>query len=78
MLYVVILDIIGPTVVEVVNLASHLATVLQVKGFVYLAESTLAQNWQNQVLIIKYSESLAPMDATVLWLLFVPDPLELN
>ena len=66
MLNVVVLYLIGPTIVKVVNLACHFATVFQVKGFVDFAKTTLAQNRQNQVLIIKHSEGFASVDTAVL------------
>lgn len=52
MLDVVVLDLITPTVVEVVDLASDLTAILQVKSLVDLGEATLAQDGQDQILVV--------------------------
>ena len=44
MLDVVILDLITPTVVEVVNLAGNLTAILQVESLIDLREAALAQD----------------------------------
>lgn len=42
MLDVVVLDLVRPAIVEMVDLACDFTTILQVKGFVDLAETTFA------------------------------------
>ena len=78
MLDVIVLDLLRPAVVEVVDFAGDLPTVFEVEGFVDLGEASLAQNGQDEVLIVQHCESLAPVDAAVLGLLFVADALVLD
>ena len=78
MLDVVVLDLVTPAVIEVVDLAGDLATILQVKRLVHLREATLAEDGQDEVLVVEDGESLAPVDAAVLGLLLVANPLILD
>ena len=78
MLYVVVFDLVIPTIIKVMDFACYFAAVLEIECLVYLGKSTFAKNWKNQVPIIEHSECLAPVNATILWLLFVPYPLVFN
>ena len=70
---VVVLDLVRPAIVEMVDLARDFTAILQVEGFVDLAEATFAQNREDQVLVVQDCEGLAPMDATVFRLFLVAD-----
>jgi len=78
MLDIVVLDLITPTVIEVVDFAGDLPAVLQVKSLVHFREPALPKDRQDQVLIVEDGECLAAMDAAILGLLLVSYSLELN
>ena len=56
MLDIIILDLLAPTVVEVVDFASHLPAVLQIVSLVDLRIATFTKNTQDQVSVLQHRE----------------------
>ena len=78
MLDVVVLDLLRPTVVEVVHLAGNFTTRLQVIRLVHFRVATLAQHAHDKVAILEDSKVIATVvDAAVLGSFLVSHALEL-
>jgi hypothetical protein len=54
--YIVIFNLLGPAVVEVMNFASNLATIFEIVGFVHLRVASFTEYTQNQVAILQNSK----------------------
>jgi len=74
---VIVLDLLGPAVVEVVDLAGNFSAGLQVVCLVDFGVASLAKDAQDEVAIFEHRELILRVDAAVLGVLLVSHPLEL-
>jgi hypothetical protein len=71
-----VLNIIVPLIVKVMDFASYLSTVVQVKRFIDLGVTTLAQEGKELVFIIETTVFLLGVDAIVFRAFLIPHSFE--